>query len=130
MTTKLDDYMGQPVTVAGIEFAGSIAAGLGTSHDTAPVVVGFGERRYIVLEVVGGKHRHEPVDRDEPGGALKLVNVLAVDTTMFVEREVVVDVVTEHKRVEAENEAARKLAADKAKGIQTFDDIAGDDDGE
>lgn len=123
MAKKLDDYMGQPVTAAGIEFSGSIAAGLGTSHDTEPIVVPFGERRYIVLEVMGMKHRHEPVDKDEPGAELKLVNVLSVDTTLFVDRKVVGNVVAEHKKLEAERAAAQKKADEEAKGIHQFPEV-------
>lgn len=122
----LTEWLGQPIHETAIEFSGNIAAGLGSSGVAAdePTLVEYGGRRYVVLEVVGAKHRHEPIDKDDPGGPLRLINVLKCETALFVEPEVVSDVVAAHKKVEAAKEAQRKL--ESGEGLQQSLDDGGD----
>lgn len=86
----LPAFEGHDVTQAGIEIPNA-AGGLREAMSIQPEAIRQGERRYVVLEVVCQKVRHEPVDREQPAGDQARVHVLMAEAATFVDHDLVRD---------------------------------------
>lgn len=84
----LPAFEGHAVTQAGIEIPNA-AGGLREAMKISPEAIKQGERRYVVLEVVCQKVRHEPVDREQPAGDQARVHVLMAEAATFVDHDLV-----------------------------------------
>lgn len=110
MTENLGDFEGKPIRKTGIEIRNT-GHGLSTALKIDPVVVHSGEKAYVVLEIVGEKHRFDPMD---DGDAWERVNLTKAEVATVVDKELVMELI--------EAQRAKNLAAaEEAKGIQQID---------
>lgn len=108
--SNLPAFEGHSVTQAGIEIPNA-AGGLREAMKIQPEAIKQGERRYVVLEVVCQKVRHEPIDRERPAGDQARVHVLMAEAATFVDHDLV--------REQLDKQKARiALAKDDASGQQ------------
>lgn len=110
MTDTLPAFEGHAVRRAGIEIPNA-AGGLREAMKIDPQVIRQGERRFVVLEVVCQKVRHEPIDAEQPGGDQSRVHVLSAQAATFVDEDLVRDHLDAQK-------ARIALAADDDSGQQ------------
>lgn len=88
MTDNLPAFEGHAVRRAGIEIPNA-AGGLREAMKISPEAIKQGERRYVVLEVVCQKVRHEPIDSEAPAGDQARIHVLMAEAATFVDEDLV-----------------------------------------
>jgi len=104
-------FEGKEVLSSGIEIPNA-AGGLRAALRIHPQEFHHGERRWVVLEVVVGKVRFDPVPKTS---GLERVHVFAAEAATFVDQEAVQPYLDEQATA---LEEAERLAAEEAAGVQ------------
>lgn len=119
----LKRFEGKEVLSTGIEIPNA-AGGLRAALQIDPQEFHHGERRWVVLEVVTEKIRHDPIGTTP---ALSRVHIMKADAATFVPREVVQPHLDAQaaRLAEADEEReaaeeAERLAAEEAAGVQSI----------
>jgi hypothetical protein len=138
--SKLGDaavFEGKAVAEVAVEIP-NVAGGLNRAMPVDPVVVTQGDEFYIVAKVEAAKIRHEPIEKDEPGGMQRRVQIAPAVMVGVATGKLVDDVaafldaqqrrIDEHEAdVEAATAAAKRAAKDAAAGQTTVSDFVGDE---
>lgn len=98
--TDLGTYDGRPVTRTSLALRNT-GHGFEQTMKTEPLVIPAGSRRFVVMDVVIDKHRHDlDTDRNE----FELVHMAAAETVAFIDEEIVREAIDKQK---AKNDALK-----------------------
>lgn len=107
------------VTESGIELRG-VSGGLQDAVKVAAVELAQGERCFVLFEAHCDSVRHDPTDKDEPGGDQRRVHILKPETAALIAVDEGMRLLTDHKV------ALSRLK--EAEGQQSLDDVDPDDE--
>lgn len=106
-------YDGSPVVGSTVSIRNT-GDGLSDAMKVDPVKLPRGEHVYVVLECEVEKHRYDPEDKDFPGGAAILVNMLKAGRATLIDGDLVRQTLDEQQR--KIDEAAGQLTLDTDDG--------------
>lgn len=105
--SNLSTYQGQPVLAVAAALTGA-GDGLSKALSVKPVELKFGEEVYVLAKASVEKHRHEPIDKDNPSGPLRLVLMLRADTMTLVDAQFAAGKIQDQERLIREAQEAAK----------------------
>jgi hypothetical protein len=113
----LTPFEGKDVVAVGLEIPG-VAGGLQKALRTEPREFHQGEHAFAVFELVTQKVRHQPIDRENPGGPQERVHIFVADGATFVDGSIV-----------AEHLEQQRVRNEEAAGVHRLQLDGEDDDG-
>lgn len=117
MTIELGEFEGKPIRQTRIEIRDT-GHGLSTALKIDPVVVHSGSKAFVVMEIVGEKHRFDPMDE---GDAWCRVNLTKAETCTVVDEELVIELIEKQREKNIALEIQEAEEKEREKGVSRLD---------
>jgi len=120
MTDKLKAFEGKEVTGVQLTVTG-LGDGLSKAMEIESVELKQGTELYVLVKAVVQKVRHDPADKDKPGGKQVRVHIARAETALVVDEEFAKDEIVAQEAKYAEALRLAELEAEAAEGVQRLE---------